>query len=162
MSCSSTEFFHALVVWHVWNGLLSQYGFNRQSVGLYAKDMVKSLVLKAVLGLPLVAAIIALVQWGGEYFFLYVFALIAIFQLIMTVVFPNVIMPWFYKFEPLQEGALRTKVEKLAVQLEFPLSDLYVMDGSSRSAHSNAFFTGACPAVAQRRQSVVCRVLPAA
>jgi STE24 endopeptidase len=81
-------------------------------------------------------------EWGGESFYIYLFYLVVVFMLIMMWLVPNVIMPLFNKYEDLPEGELKTAIEKLAGEQQFPLKKLYSMDGSKRSAHSNAFLYG--------------------
>ena len=79
---------------------------------------------------------------GGEQFYLYVWAFTFLFSLFMMTVYPVVIMPMFNKYEPLPAGSLKDQIFALAGQLEFPLTKLFVMDGSKRSSHSNAFMFG--------------------
>ena len=92
--------------------------------------------------LPLVAAIIKIVYWGGDFFFLYLWAFVVGFTLFMMILYPEFIAPLFDKYTPLPEGELRTEIEKLAASIEFPLYKLFVVEGSKRSSHSNAYFYG--------------------
>merc|ERR1719283_328512 len=92
--------------------------------------------------LPLVAAIIKIVQWGGDYFFVYLWLFVVAFTLFMMIVYPEFIAPLFDKYVPLPEGELRTEIEQLAASIEFPLYKLFVVEGSKRSSHSNAYFYG--------------------
>ena len=119
-----------------------RHGFNKQTVGLFFSDMVKSLILQAVLGGPFVAAFIWVVRRFGDNFYLAVWLLVFTFQMFMMLIFPTFIQPLFNKFESLPAGSLRTKIEELARKLSFPLSQVFVMDGSKRSSHSNAYFFG--------------------
>ena len=92
--------------------------------------------------LPLVAAIIKIVYWGGDFFFLYLWAFVVGFTLFMMILYPEFIAPLFDKYTPLPEGELRTEIEKLAASIDFPLYKLFVVEGSKRSSHSNAYFYG--------------------
>lgn len=122
--------------------LEAKYGFNKQTIGTFVTDLVKSTLLSMALGAPLIAALIAVIHWGGDSFFLFVFLFIVVLQLFMTTIYPVVIAPLFNKFTPLEEGSLRQKIEKVAAQVHFPLTKIFVMDGSKRSAHSNAYQYG--------------------
>lgn len=119
-----------------------KHGFNKQTMGLWIKDKIKSLALSLILGCPIVGALLATIQWGGERFYLSVWLLLAAIQALMIVIFPTFIQPLFNKFEALKEGELKTAIEALASRLSFPLTKIYVMDGSTRSSHSNAYFFG--------------------
>lgn len=121
-----------------------RHGFNKQTLALYFMDMLKSLVLGVVIGVPVLAAFISIIRWGGEYFYIYVWAFVFAVQLTMLTVYPVLIQPLFNKVDPLPEGELRTAIEKLAQQINFPLTKLYQIDGSKRSGHSNAYFYGFC------------------
>merc|ERR1719429_196079 len=92
--------------------------------------------------LPLVAAIIKIIYWGGTYFFVYLWAFVTVFSLFMLIVYPEFIAPLFDKYTPLPEGQLRKDIEGLAASVEFPLYKLFVVEGSKRSSHSNAYFYG--------------------
>lgn len=119
-----------------------KHGFNKQTIGLYVSDMLKGFMLQALLGGPFVAAFIWVVRRFGENFYLAVWLLVFGFQMFVMLIFPTFIQPLFNKFESLPEGTLRTKIEDLARKLSFPLSKIFVMDGSKRSSHSNAYFFG--------------------
>lgn len=119
-----------------------KHGFNKQTLGLWAKDKVKSLLLSLLFGCPIVAALIWTIKWGGENFYLAVWVLLAAIQFFMILIFPTFIQPLFNKFEALSEGSLKKAIEALAAKLRFPLTKIYVMDGSTRSSHSNAYFFG--------------------
>merc|ERR1719283_774841 len=92
--------------------------------------------------LPLVAAIIKIVQWGGDYFFVYLWLFVVAFSLFMLIVYPEFIAPLFDKYVPLPAGELKTQIEELAASIQFPLYKLFVVEGSKRSSHSNAYFYG--------------------
>ena len=123
-------------------GLEAKFGFNKTSVGLYVADRLKGLVLGLVIGVPFLLVVLRLMNVMGRYWWLWGFAFISAFQLAMIVIFPAFIAPWFNKFEPLKEGEFRERIVALAKQLGFQTSGIFTMDGSKRSAHSNAYFTG--------------------
>ncbi|KAG6437593.1 hypothetical protein SASPL_102512 [Salvia splendens] len=102
------------------------------------QDMIEEIILAIVIGPPIVAAIITIVQKGGPYLAIYLWGFMLIVSLIMMTVYPVLIAPLFNKFTPLPEGELRTKIENLVSSLKFPLKKLFVVDGSARSSHSNA------------------------
>jgi STE24 endopeptidase len=119
-----------------------RHGFNKQTLYLFFKDMVLGMLLMVVLGPPIVAAIIYMIQRGGPYLALYLWGFMLALSLVMMAIYPIVIAPLFNKFTTLPEGDLRTKIEKLAASLRFPLTKLFVIDGSTRSSHSNAYMYG--------------------
>jgi STE24 endopeptidase len=105
-------------------------------------DMLKSQMLTVILAPPILAGFLAIVQKTGNRFFYYLWMFGAGLQVFMITIYPIVILPLFNKLSPLETGELKTKVEGLAERLKFPLHELYVIDGSKRSAHSNAYFFG--------------------
>ncbi|KAK6142791.1 hypothetical protein DH2020_023139 [Rehmannia glutinosa] len=120
----------------------ARHGFNKQMVWLFFRDMIKGIALAIVIGPPIVAAIIIIVQKGGPYLAIYLWAFMLIVSLVMMTIYPVLIAPLFNKFTPLPEGDLRSKIENLASSLKFPLKKLFVVDGSTRSSHSNAYMYG--------------------
>ncbi|KAL6565953.1 CAAX prenyl protease 1 [Orobanche hederae] len=120
----------------------ARHGFNKQTVWLFFRDMIKGIVLAVLIGPPIVAAIIFIVQKGGPYLAIYLWAFMLIVSLVMMTLYPVLIAPLFNKFTPLPEGDLRAKIENLASSLKFPLKKLFVVDGSKRSSHSNAYMYG--------------------
>lgn len=120
----------------------ARHGFNKQTLGLFLTDKLKGLLLFVAIGFPVTAALLFVVRWGGAHFYWYVWAFLLAFSLVMVTLYPVLIMPLFNKFTPLEEGELRTRIEALAAQLHFPLTKLFVCDGSKRSSHSNAYFFG--------------------
>ncbi|CAF1715057.1 CAAX prenyl protease 1 homolog [Brassica napus] len=120
----------------------SRHGFNKQTIWMFFRDMVKGILLSVVLAPPIVAAIIVIVQKGGPYLAIYLWAFMFILSLVMMTIYPVLIAPLFNKFTPLPDGDLRGKIEKLASSLKFPLTKLFVVDGSTRSSHSNAYMYG--------------------
>jgi STE24 endopeptidase len=119
-----------------------RFGFNRMTWGLYFSDLLKSLVVGALLGLPLAALILWLMQAAGPAWWLWAWAAWVAFSLLMLVVIPTVVAPLFNRFEPLGDGPLRERVQALMARCGFQAKGLFVMDGSKRSAHANAYFTG--------------------
>jgi STE24 endopeptidase len=119
-----------------------KHGFNKQTVKLFITDTIKGILLNCTIAPPLIALFIRVIQWGGDDFYLYVSALLFVIQILAVPFYSNVIQPCFNKVEPLPEGTLRTSIEELAKKVEFPLTGLYVIDGSKRSSHSNAYFYG--------------------
>lgn len=119
-----------------------RYGFNTMSAGLFFLDTLKSLLISAVIFFPLLYGLFFLIDTAGASWWLFAFGGVALFQLIMTILYPLVIAPLFNKFTPLEDGRLRNRLYALAERLDFRTSGIFVMDGSKRSTHSNAFFTG--------------------
>lgn len=119
-----------------------KHGFNQQTALFYIKDQIKKFLISQVITFPLVAAVIKIVYWGGDYFFVYLWAFVVGFTLFMMIIYPEFIAPLFDKYTPLPEGELRTQIEELAASIEFPLYKLFVVEGSKRSSHSNAYFYG--------------------
>src|SRR5690554_732919 len=119
-----------------------RFGFNKTTAGTYITDMLKGLLLSVIIGAPLLAGIIAFFEYGGTWAWVYAWLAVTAFSLGMQYIAPTWIMPLFNKFEPLEDGELRQAIEAYADKVDFPLQGIYVMDGSKRSAKSNAFFTG--------------------
>lgn len=119
-----------------------QFGFNKTTPKTFALDLLKGLLLGAVIGIPLLAGILAFFMYTGDLAWLYAWVAVTTFTLIMQYVAPTWIMPLFNKFTPLEEGELRTAIEEYTEKVNFPLQGLFVIDGSKRSSKSNAFFTG--------------------
>jgi len=122
--------------------LEEKFGFNKQTPKLFVMDMLKSQMLAFILTPPILAGFLAIVQKTGNKFFYYLWLFGAGLQVFMITVYPITILPLFNKLSPLEPGDLKTGVEGLAKRLKFPLSELHVIDGSKRSAHSNAYFFG--------------------
>nr|CAB3267956.1 CAAX prenyl protease 1 homolog [Phallusia mammillata] len=119
-----------------------RHGFNKMTLGFYLKDLVKKFVVTQLITIPLISLIIYVIQIGGDYFFVYAWAMIFVFLLIIMHVYPEYIAPLFDKYTPLPDGELKSKIEELASSLKFPLKKLFVVEGSKRSAHSNAYLYG--------------------
>eukprot|EP00980_Cylindrotheca_fusiformis_P001700 scaffold388_cov114-Cylindrotheca_fusiformis.AAC.9 len=119
-----------------------KHGFNKQTLGLFFTDKIKSLFLTGLIGGPFIALLLKIIKMGGDYFYIYVWAFMFLFSAFMMTIVPVVIMPLFNKYEPLPDGDLKTRIYQLADRLSYPLKKLFVMDGSKRSSHSNAFMFG--------------------
>ena len=128
--------------WYAQFKLEERFGFNTTSVKTWLLDRVKGFLLALLLGYPLLALVLKLMEWTGANWWLWAAAVVIAFQLLMLLVAPAVIMPLFNKFTPLPEGTLRERLFALAQRTDFPARSIEVMDGSKRSRHSNAFFTG--------------------
>ena len=122
--------------------LEAKYGFNQSTPKLWITDKIKGLALMVAIGFPLLWALLSLVQWAGAMWWIWGFALVFGFQLLMLVLYPKLILPLFNKLTPLPEGDLRNRLLLLGDRTGFRAQAIQVMDGSKRSAHSNAFFTG--------------------
>lgn len=122
--------------------LEERFGFNTTNQKTWWIDRVKGLVLSILLGLPLLILVLKLVGWMGHWWWLWAWGVVLSFQLLMVVLAPVLIMPLFNKFTPLPEGSLRERLLKLGERTGFHSKTIQVMDGSKRSRHSNAFFTG--------------------
>jgi STE24 endopeptidase len=122
--------------------LEARFGFNQSTLGLWVADQIKGAVLGLAIGFPLAWALLALVGWVGTWWWVWGFALLFGFQLLMLVLYPKLILPLFNKLTPLPAGEQRERLMALADRTGFSAQTIEVMDGSKRSAHSNAFFTG--------------------
>ncbi|HJV00315.1 MAG TPA: M48 family metallopeptidase [Burkholderiaceae bacterium] len=122
--------------------LEAKFGFNKMSPRLFFTDILKNTVIGAVIGLPLVWAMLSLMEKSGDAWWLYAWLVWSGFQLLMLALYPTVIAPLFNKFTPLTDENLRTRIEALMQRVGFASKGLYVMDGSKRSAHGNAYFSG--------------------
>src|SRR3990167_8567816 len=120
----------------------ARFGFNKMTLALYLKDALKGLLLGAILGLPLLSGVLWLMERMGEYWWLYVWLAWMVFNLLILFIYPSFIAPLFNKFTPLQDEALKARIGALLNKCGFTASGLFVMDGSKRSAHGNAYFTG--------------------
>jgi STE24 endopeptidase len=127
-----------------WNTfrLEQQHGFNRMTLRLWLADLAKGLAIGALIGLPVAAVILWLMGAAGPSWWLWAWGVWVAFNLAVLVLYPTVIAPLFNKFRPLEDGALRARVESLMARCGFAAKGLFVMDGSRRSAHANAYFTG--------------------
>ena len=119
-----------------------RFGFNRMTPRLFFVDLFKAAAIAIVLGLPLLALVLWLMQRPGGWWWLQVWGVWIVFNLAVLVLYPTVLAPLFNRFEPLPEGELHERVEALLARCRFSAHGLFVMDGSRRSAHGNAYFTG--------------------
>ena len=140
--------------------LEQKHGFNKQTPGFYAKDQIKKFVIGQLIQSPILAGVIKIVYWGGDYFFIYLWLFAVLMTLFLMTVYPDLIAPLFDKYTPMPDGQLRyvlliqsefvlktknlfrTDIEDLAASVNFPLYKLFVVEGSKRSSHSNAYFYG--------------------
>lgn len=134
--------------WELWSTFRIEqaFGFNRTTLRLYFTDMAKGLAVGVLLGLPIVALILWLMGAAGPRWWLWAWGAWMGFQLLVMVLYPTQIAPLFNKFEPLADLALKARVERLMARCGFAAKGLFVMDGSRRSAHGNAYFSGFGPA----------------
>jgi STE24 endopeptidase len=119
-----------------------RFGFNRMSLRLWIADLAKGVAVAVALGLPLLILVLWLMRTAGSLWWLWAWAAWMAFQLLVLVLYPTVIAPLFNKFTPLSEGPARERIEALLARCGFARTGLYVMDGSKRSGHGNAYFTG--------------------
>ncbi|OWB54344.1 hypothetical protein B5S28_g191 [[Candida] boidinii] len=119
-----------------------KYGFNKLTIKLWITDMVKSLFVGCLLGGPILAGFLKIIEYFGDSFTYYLSIFLFVVQIFLIIVYPKFIQPLFNKLTPLEDGELKTTIEKLAHGQNFPLDKLYVIDGSKRSSHSNAYFMG--------------------
>ena len=122
--------------------LEQRFGFNKMTPRLWLADMVKGALVGAVIGLPLLWVVLALMERSGDLWWLYAWFVWSAFQLLMMVLYPTVIAPLFNKFTPLTDDNLKSRIEALMARVGFASKGLFVMDGSKRSAHGNAYFSG--------------------
>ncbi|ORY95391.1 peptidase family M48-domain-containing protein [Syncephalastrum racemosum] len=119
-----------------------RHGFNKQTLGLFFGDLLKSQLVFVAVVLPFLSAFLWIIKSTGDQFYFYVWVTVLVFQFFFITIYPSVIQPLFNKLTPLEDGELRTRIEELASRISFPLKKLYVIDGSKRSSHSNAYFYG--------------------
>ena len=122
--------------------LEQRFGFNRMTWRLYLADMAKGVLVGALIGLPLAAAMLWIMGATGRWWWLWAWSVWMAFNLAALVVYPTLIAPLFNRFEPLADASLRERVQALMARSGFAAKGLFVMDGSKRSAHANAYFTG--------------------
>lgn len=122
--------------------LEAKFGFNRMTLKLFVSDSIKGIAVSLILGLPLMAAILWLMAEAGNAWWLWAWALWVGFNVLILYLYPTFIAPMFNKFTPLDNPELAERINKLTQRCGFTLNGLFVMDGSKRSAHGNAYFTG--------------------
>ena len=134
------------LTWYRVFRLEERFGFNRMTPKLWIMDGLKGIGVGLVIGLPVAAVVIWLMDSAGPYWWLWAWAVWMGFNLLLLVLYPTVIAPLFNQFKPLDDDALKTRIEQLMQRCGFSAKGLFVMDGSKRSAHANAYFTGFGPA----------------
>jgi STE24 endopeptidase len=122
--------------------LEEKFGFNKMTLGLFITDLIKSTLLGAAIGLPLIWVILILMDKAGPLWWFYAWLVLCGYQLLGLVLYPTLIAPLFNKFTPLADDSLRARIEGLMQRVGFASKGLFVMDGSKRSAHGNAYFSG--------------------
>jgi STE24 endopeptidase len=122
--------------------LEQRFGFNKTTPALYVADLAKSTLLGIAIGAPLLALVLWIMQATGTLWWIWAWGALTVFQLLAMVIYPTLIAPLFNKFEPLADTALVTRVQSLMQRCGFRAKGFFVMDGSRRSAHANAYFTG--------------------
>ena len=122
--------------------LEEKYGFNKMTLKLWLMDAIKGALLGAAIGLPIAALILWLMGAAGQLWWLWAWAVWIGFNLLLLLIYPSFIAPFFNKFEPLEDAQLKERVTALMSRCGFAAKGLFVMDGSKRSAHANAYFTG--------------------
>lgn len=132
--------------WYRTFRLEERFGFNRTTLRLWLADGAKGMLVGAIVGLPLAALVLWLMETAGPAWWLWAWGVWMGFNLLMLVLYPTVIAPIFNKFTPLEDTELRQRTEALMKRCGFKAQGFYVMDGSRRSAHANAYFTGFGPA----------------
>ena len=120
----------------------ARFGFNKMTLKLFLLDLAKSLVVAAALGLPLIALILWLMDGAGEYWWLYAWGVWVSFNVLVLAIYPTIIAPLFNRFTPVEDRALKARIEALLERCGFHARGFFVMDGSLRSTHGNAYFTG--------------------
>jgi STE24 endopeptidase len=119
-----------------------RFGFNKMTPRMFFTDLIKHSIVGLVLGAPILFAALWLMQGAGDYWWLYLWVVWSVFNLLMLAIYPTFIAPMFNKFSPLTDESLKTRIEKLLEKCGFKSQGLFVMDGSTRSSHGNAYFTG--------------------
>ena len=128
--------------WYGQFRLEERFGFNTTTQATWWMDWAKGVLLSLILGWPMIALVLWLFKWGAEWWWLWAWGSLMVFQLLMVILAPKIIMPLFNKFTPLPDGTLKKRLLELGERTGFSAQTIQVMDGSRRSRHSNAFFTG--------------------
>jgi STE24 endopeptidase len=123
-------------------GIEARFGFNRMTPRLFVVDLLKQVALGLALGVPLLLCVLWLMAKMGSYWWLYAWVTWMAFNLVILLIYPTLIAPLFNKFAPLEDAALKERIERLLAKCGFRAKGLFVMDGSKRSSHGNAYFTG--------------------
>lgn len=123
-------------------GIESRFGFNKMTLAMFFADMAKHAAVGAALGMPLLFAVLWLMAGMGELWWLYVWIVWVVFNTLVLALYPTFIAPLFNKFSPMHDGEMKQRIEGLISRCGFTSNGLFVMDGSKRSSHGNAYFTG--------------------
>ncbi|XP_072275019.1 CAAX prenyl protease 1 homolog [Pyxicephalus adspersus] len=119
-----------------------RHGFNQQTLGFFFKDAIKKFLVTQCILLPVTSLLLYIIKIGGDYFFVYAWLFTLVVSLVLVTIYADYIAPLFDKFTPLPEGELKYAIEAMAKSIFFPLTKVYVVEGSKRSSHSNAYFYG--------------------
>jgi STE24 endopeptidase len=119
-----------------------KFGFNKMTPNMFFSDLVKHSLVGIALGAPVLFAALWLMQGAGQYWWFYLWVVWSVFNIIMLAIYPTFIAPLFNKFTPLADESLKSRIEALLTKCGFKSQGLFVMDGSTRSGHGNAYFTG--------------------
>ncbi|XP_056651199.1 CAAX prenyl protease 1 homolog isoform X4 [Monodelphis domestica] len=130
--------------WSLYNTFVieEKHGFNQQTLGFFAKDALKKFIVTQCILLPVTSLLLYIIKIGGDYFFIYAWLFTLVVSLVLVTIYADYIAPLFDKFIPLPEGTLKEEIEVMAKNIDFPLTKVYVVEGSKRSSHSNAYFYG--------------------
>lgn len=130
--------------WSLYNTFVieEKHGFNNQTLGFFFKDAVKKFFVTQCILLPVTSLLLYIIKIGGDYFFIYAWLFTLGVSLVLVTIYADYIAPLFDKFTPLPEGELKNDIESMAKSISFPLTKLYVVEGSKRSSHSNAYLYG--------------------
>lgn len=123
-------------------GIEQKFGFNNTTVKLFILDLIKGIILSIVIGIPLLYLVLWLMNAMGTYWWIWVWLALVTFNLVVLVIYPTIIAPLFNKFKPLEDLELKSKIDALLLKCGFKSNGVFVMDGSKRSSHGNAYFTG--------------------
>lgn len=130
--------------WSLYNTFIieEKHGFNQQTLSFFLKDALKKFAVTQCILLPVTALLLHIIKIGGDYFFIYAWLFTLAVSLVLVTIYADYIAPLFDKFTPLPEGELKEEIESMAKSISFPLTKVYVVEGSKRSSHSNAYFYG--------------------
>ncbi|XP_072830785.1 CAAX prenyl protease 1 homolog isoform X1 [Vicugna pacos] len=130
--------------WSLYNTFVieERHGFNQQTLGFFMKDAIKKFIVTQCILLPVSSLLLYIIKIGGDYFFIYAWLFTLVVSLVLVTIYADYIAPLFDKFTPLPEGKLKQEIEVMAKSIDFPLTKVYVVEGSKRSSHSNAYFYG--------------------
>ncbi|XP_073725526.1 CAAX prenyl protease 1 homolog [Misgurnus anguillicaudatus] len=130
--------------WSLYNTFVieEKHGFNQQTLSFFLKDAVKKFAVTQCILLPVTSLLLYIIKIGGDYFFIYAWLFTLVVSLILVTIYADYIAPLFDKFTPLPDGELKSEIESMSKSINFPLTKVYVVEGSKRSSHSNAYFYG--------------------